>query len=280
MIPIPVSFSGMPNTRWWTFEDVATNFGDIDASTTDLAKLLFMEFALVYANDWFVIPYTLPAGAIATIRGVRRDERIRRAVLDRRRPAPAPMPTGSAGACSRSTCAASRRRPTRACCCCRPPRKSCESPPTEDIQLIRDEVANMVWGVEYAIPLPSGESQRGIEAARQTRALFEAQLAARLGGPGAPPPHHVPPPAVAPIRYQVMNTVPENWIPFIPVHVPGDNRDDPAAARRPAPHPRRRPRSARQGAATHCAAARGARPVAGADLTSCSRRRCRAPARG
>jgi hypothetical protein len=27
-----------------------------------------------------------------------------------------------------------------------------------------------------------------------------------------------------PIRYQVMNTVPENWIPFIPVHVPGDSR--------------------------------------------------------
>ena len=69
MIPIPVSFSGMPNTRWWTFEDSKTNFGDIDASTTDLAKLLFMEFALVYANDWFVIPYTLPAGAIATVRG-------------------------------------------------------------------------------------------------------------------------------------------------------------------------------------------------------------------
>ena len=69
MIPVPVSFAGMPNTRWWAFEDSKTNFGDIDASTTDLAKLLFLEFALVYANDWFVIPYTLPAGAIATISG-------------------------------------------------------------------------------------------------------------------------------------------------------------------------------------------------------------------
>ena len=35
----------------------------------------------------------------------------------------------------------------------------------------------------------------------------------------------MPPPAAAPIRYQVMTTVPENWIPFIPVHVPGDNRE-------------------------------------------------------
>jgi hypothetical protein len=84
VIPTAVSFAGMPNTRWWAFEDRKTNFGDIDASTTDLAKLLFMEFALVYANDWFVIPYTLPAGAVAHSRP-RRDKRVRRAILDRRR---------------------------------------------------------------------------------------------------------------------------------------------------------------------------------------------------
>jgi len=27
------------------------------------------------------------------------------------------------------------------------------------------------------------------------------------------------------VRYQVMTTVPENWIPFVPVHVDGDNRE-------------------------------------------------------
>jgi hypothetical protein len=222
MIPIPVSFSGMPNTRWWTFEDRRVNLGDIDASTTDLAKLLFMEFALVYANDWFVIPYTLPASAIATIRAfVVTNVFGERFSID-------PAGAGVDADWQRWSLFTIDVRgqqaadtsllllPTAA--------KILESPPTEDIQMIRDEVANMVWGVECAIPLPSGESQRGIEAARQTRAFFEAQLAARLAGPGAPPPHHVPPPAVAPIRYQVMNTVPENWIPFIPVHVPGDNR--------------------------------------------------------
>ena len=30
---------------------------------------------------------------------------------------------------------------------------------------------------------------------------------------------------MAPVRYQVMNSVPENWIPFIPVHVPNNNRE-------------------------------------------------------
>jgi hypothetical protein len=222
MIPIPVSFSGMPNTRWWTFEDNRVNLGDIDASTTDLAKLLFMEFALVYANDWFVIPFTLPASAIANIRAF-----VVTNVFGER----FSIDAAGAGAdadwqrWSMFTIDVRGQQAADTSLVLLPIAATIlESPPTEDIQMIRDEVANMVWGVERAIPLPSGESQRGIEAARQTLAFFEAQLAARLSGPGAPPPFHVPTPAAAPIRYQMMNTVPENWIPFIPVHMPNDNR--------------------------------------------------------
>src|SRR5205085_11851868 len=79
-----------------------------------------------------------------------------------------------------------------------------QGPPTEDVMLIRDEVANMVWGVETTVPLASGDTAPGIEAARQLRAFLEA----KLGGP--PPPGHEP---TAPVRYQIMSTVPENWIP-------------------------------------------------------------------
>jgi hypothetical protein len=43
-IPVPVVFDGMPNTRWWSFEDRRTNFGDIKPDTTDIAKLMVMEF--------------------------------------------------------------------------------------------------------------------------------------------------------------------------------------------------------------------------------------------
>ena len=39
---------------------------------------------------------------------------------------------------------------------------------------------------------------------------------------GAPP---APPAAVAPVRFQLMNTVAEHWIPFLPVHVPGSKRE-------------------------------------------------------
>ena len=72
----------------------------------------------------------------------------------------------------------------------------------------------MVWGVEKIIPLASGISRPGSEVAKQTFNFLQSLLT----GGGAPSP------LAADVRYQAMNSVPENWIPFIPVHIPNDNR--------------------------------------------------------
>jgi hypothetical protein len=215
-IPVPVSFSGMPNTRWWTFEEKRTNFGDIDASTTDLAKLLFMEFALVYSNDWFVVPCTLPAGALVKLQGLALtnvfgerfwiepagkgvDQNWSRwsmfTINVRNAPAGSPADTTLL------------LLPTLA--------KAQASPAVEQVMLVRDEVANMAWGIETTVALPSGVSRPGGEVAARTISYLQALVGAGVG----------PPPMVADVRYQVMNTVPENWIPFIPVHVPNNNRE-------------------------------------------------------
>jgi hypothetical protein len=220
MIPKPVTFSGMPNTRWWSFEDKKTNFGDIDASTTDLAKLLFMEFALVYANDWFVIPYTLPAGTIATVRGLAVTNTFGEDLWVE---AADQGPDASWQRWSMFTINVVNQpgAPADTSLLLLPTvPKIHESAATEEILLVRDEVADMVWGIEKVVPLPTGQSKPGLEAARQTLAFYQNQLIAALGG--TPPP---PPAAAAPIRYEAMTSVPENWIPFIPVHVPGSSRE-------------------------------------------------------
>jgi hypothetical protein len=216
-IPVPVSFAGMPNTRWWAFEDAKTNYGDIDANTTDLATLLFLEFALVYANDWFVIPYTLPAGTIATVRGVvvtntfgerfwieAADagadadwQRWSMFTIDVQNEADAVADTSLL------------LLPTVA--------KVEHGEPTEQVELIRDEVANMVWGVETTVPLASGASAPGREAASQLRAYLQALLPVPAPAPN--------PPAGASLRYQLMSSVPENWIPFLPMHVGASSRE-------------------------------------------------------
>lgn len=221
MLPTQVTFNGMPNTRWWEFEDSRTNFGDIRPDTTDLAKLLLIEFGLTFANDWLLLPFTVPAGTVATVRGIAVTnvfgERIwveaagRGDDDDWQRWAMFLVSNKGRG-----------HEPADLSLVILPAaQKVLEGRPLEEVMFARDEMANMVWGVERTIPLPTGEPKRGREAANEMRAFFEADLERRLGAP----PQLAPFAAGAKIRYQVMNTVPENWIPMIPVHVPGDNRE-------------------------------------------------------
>jgi hypothetical protein len=95
--------------------------------------------------------------------------------------------------------------------------KTLESPVLEETMFVRDEVANMVWGIERTITLPTGQPKPGREAGNQLHAFLQSKL-----GPTSAP---VPAAADAKIRYRVMTSVPEQWIPFIPVHVEGDNRE-------------------------------------------------------
>ena len=95
-----------------------------------------------------------------------------------------------------------------------------EERPLEEIALVRDEVANMVWGIENMVPLPNGIAKRG----RQTGIELRQHMVRIVEHESETVP---PPPPVefkAPVRYEIMNTVPENWIPFIPVHLETDNR--------------------------------------------------------
>jgi hypothetical protein len=91
-----------------------------------------------------------------------------------------------------------------------------ESAPLEDVALVRDEMANMVWGVELTVPMPHGEGRTGSGAAADVSRFFE-----RLFGTLTP---STPLENDARVRYELINTVPEHWIPMIPVHVPGDSR--------------------------------------------------------
>lgn len=220
MLPTQATFNGMPNSRWWRFEDTRTNFGDVKPDTTDLAKLLLVEFGLVYANDWYLVPFTTPAGTLARVRGI--------AVTDvfGRRTWVEPAGRGDDEDWQRwamfhlSTRGTEHRQADLALLLPPAARQVQDGRPLEEVMLVRDEMANMVWAVERTITLPSGEPANGREAATQTRAFFERDLERRLGSPPAPPPFA----EGAKIRYQVMSSVPENWIPMIPVHVTGDNR--------------------------------------------------------
>jgi hypothetical protein len=216
-LPTPVSFDGMPNPRWWAFEDRRTNVGSVDAATTDVAKLLFLEFALVFSNDWFVLPCTLDAGSVATVRGM--------AVTNvfGERTWIEPAGRGRDDDWQRWSMfnlsvkgKDATQQADRSLLLLPTVPKSLESDVVEEVLLVHDEMANMAWGVEQIVPLPDGSSRPGSEAGVETRAFFERVR----GGPPATAPFDTG----ATVRYEAMTQIPEQWIPFQPVHVPGSNR--------------------------------------------------------
>src|SRR5690349_19538862 len=81
----------------------------------------------------------------------------------------------------------------------------------EECVLVRDEMANMVCGVETLILLPLGIGRSGSGAAAETSAFYQGVL---FGGPAAPRL-----PNNATVRYEVMNGVSEHGIAIIPVHL-------------------------------------------------------------
>jgi hypothetical protein len=220
LIPAPVAYDGMPNTRWWAFEDRRVNLAAVPPSSTDLGTLMFLEFGLVFANDWYLVPLVLPAGSLTSVRGLAVTT-----VFGER------FWIDAAGAAAANwerwglftlSPAATESGPVDTSLLLLPTTgKVQESKPLDEVALVRDEVANMVWGVEKTVPLATGVGKSGSEAAAETLAYYRRLLAEWLETHPAPA---AADDVVPPIRYQVMNTVPEHWIPFVPTGVPGDVR--------------------------------------------------------
>ncbi len=213
-LPTPIEYGGMPNMRYWQFEDSKTSFGDIRASTTDLALLMLAEFGLIYGNDWIVVPYELGVGSCAAVLGVVVTDVFGVRTLVR--------PAGSRPVDSWQHWNFFNLRDASAGSI--DPRllllpvigSRQEGAPIEAVTFTRDEMANMVFAIEEAIPGVIGTGTGGDEAA----AALTRHLRAN-----EPPDGSTPIDTEARIRYVAGTTVPENWIPFLPVQVSASSGD-------------------------------------------------------
>ncbi|MEM6651257.1 MAG: hypothetical protein AAF582_01565 [Pseudomonadota bacterium] len=211
-IPAEIEFDGMPNTRHWTFEEGLVNFGDIRPDTTDIAKLLLIEFGLIYANDWFLLPITAPIGSLTRIEGLTVTNVFgERFLID-----PAVSDGSPSDRWQMFRLSDKGRTDDRLFL---PPAAptGLESAPVEAVALVRDEVANMVWGVEKTVQMADGRPRPGREVGHELRVAYEAQL-----------PSVASPPTIeneAKVKYTLQTSVGEHWIPFVPVHMENDNRE-------------------------------------------------------
>jgi len=245
-LPTNVTFRGGPNPRWWQFEDAQTDFGALDLEKVDLAKMVLVEFGTIYGHDWFLLPLPLRVGALSKVDALvitdsfgyrtliesaetgslREKARVLGYPMDH--PLSVRSLAKSLEDSSRTSVSApiSLRRTLPSWSIFRvsdgqthlnslfiPPSLGIvqDGPAVEEVLFLRDEMAEMAWGVEKKIMGPLGKGVDGYEAWRL-----------RLGDDG---PLSAPSTSSdADIYYVFQTTVPDNWIPLLPVQSPRGGR--------------------------------------------------------
>jgi hypothetical protein len=67
VLPAYVTFRGMPNHRFWDFEDGGVDLDAVIAGPQELTKALVLDFITVHGNDWYVVPVEQHLGSAAEI---------------------------------------------------------------------------------------------------------------------------------------------------------------------------------------------------------------------
>ena len=204
-IPGNVRFKGQPQPRFWEMEESQTDFGKIETSTTGLLHMMLAEFALIYSNDWFMLPHPMIINTVCDVSGILVDDTFGRHTFIR------PAARGPESAWQRwAMFRLTERQPSRSDVnrfyLAPAVSKVLESDPLERLNLLRDEMANMVWGVENIVPSQAGKGISGFETSQLSN---------------APPSPLTTTDENTKIRYVLGTTVPKNWIPFIAVHKEG-----------------------------------------------------------
>jgi hypothetical protein len=203
-------YPGMPADRYWDFEDGRVNFGMLGAAKSDLARIAVIEYTLVFGNDWFTLPITLPVNALYKVEKLD--------VLDNFgivvKIPPAKNADGTQWTMFEMSVGASpvlaRPRLTDRLYLC-PAVSALEGPALEHVLMMRDEMANMVWAIEKRVQGTSGEPlDRKFESNRlSTKQELRPAADAVVVTAGAP------------LNYQLQTPVASHWIPVLPVKKAG-----------------------------------------------------------
>jgi hypothetical protein len=195
-VPTTIQFPGQPLSRFWEFEEATLALSRIDAATTDLGRLALVEFSTIYGNDWFTFPIPVAYGSMQAIS----DLVVRDTFGTHELIAPAAdaqwamyRPTGTSIATPALAMPAVTVAPLA-------------GDFVEEVRFLRDELANLVWGVEQIVTDADGTR----------RDLVDEYVRAVVPG--------IPVPPNADVAYRLATDVPEHWVPFIPVHLPGSSR--------------------------------------------------------
>lgn len=230
-IPMPATFPAAPNRRLWEFENRRVQFNDWrNDDTTALASSVILQYTMMYSNDWMIVPLETEVGSVVHVESIEikdsfgKTSTIRYPYQDRDF-AEIGMQGAQASFINCWTMFTHARAdayntgyfsPTYDLLIPPTLQRVEQGAPVEVVQFLRDEMANMVWGVEERVSDLCGGSLDSRSRSDKVLAIVDDER--RVDD------SDVIRPKDADYSFLIQNRVPLHWIPFIPVTVSGKDK--------------------------------------------------------
>lgn len=225
-LPTLASYAGAPNKRLWQFEDRRVYLGNSEEQQS-AANELFMKYATMYSNDWMLIPFNTKIGKHITVENItildtfgqtkvicdtenKKDYSVDKFYANNK--------YGSSKEVEKGLFYAPQLVNT------------IEGNPVEQVDFLRDEMSNMIWGVETI-----ASDGCGTTIDQKNRAVRLGEIVNNHNESLQP----VQPSVVgfdadgetnidrkhAAFQYKLQTKVPYNWIPFLPQRMKNSDRE-------------------------------------------------------
>lgn len=183
MIPSNFSFPGMPSAQLWEIQDSTRNLMNLSPEKTELLKLVVTDFTLNFSNDWFDFPLTAENGTNVVINELKVKDVFGQEIIINQ-------------AKSKTNFFSTGEDQNDALLLLSTNTKKEMGKPIERVVFARDEIANLIFGVEQIVPSGLGHGKKGLEKKKPNK-LEDLSV----GGTNS--------------NYKIKTTFAENWIPFV-----------------------------------------------------------------
>ena len=254
-IPTPAKIPGAPATRLWEFEDRKVNMGNCETDFSFIGTAAIMQYVSMFSNDWMIMPLETETGTVLDVKGIvvkdsfgdryyigNNAQQMDKQEFYKVNPNAKPeeydqlIYTDRWNLYGSSFDGAYRDRnfSTSNGLMFPPTVLRCEeSKPIEEVQFLRDEMANMVWGVETTINNRCGgtmDAKTMSDFVLSQVDELNLQNVASQSEPRNDEDYFIEDETEKnkkEIEYSLLiqNRVPINWIPFIPEQLKGDFRN-------------------------------------------------------
>jgi len=235
-LPTPATFAAAPNKRLWQMEDRKVFMGNSVEEPSE-ANSVVMRYATMYSNDWMLFPLKTEIGKYITVKKIEvidtfgecfsideKDRAGNNGQLGENEEQWQMFTNSTVGNRKQTVVNGLFYAPQLAA--------TVEGKPIEEVKVLRDEIANMVWGVENVVPDGCGGTLDANLYATRLETIVNGQN--KVGEPEHQPdtvvfgqgksPELVKAPGnsapQAKFSYSLQSSVPFNWIPFIPQRLP------------------------------------------------------------